>query len=188
MALAPIPSNVSPKEQIYMFSGGFNGIFSTGLKTMATELEKRGITAHSESWTVYNRSLKAIKNAYTDDRQPGPVVLAGHSLGCVTAMRLANQLTDAGIPVDLVLLFDPASPSPVPKGVRKLINYKALGQNDNRGNYQPGPGFDGEIVNINTRTLPELGRSNHWNIVNQPALQERVVQEIVRVVRGRRRV
>ena len=100
-------------------------------------------------------------------------------------MRLANQLTAEGIPVDLVILFDPISPSPVPKDVQKLINYRASSRADNRGDYKPGPGFKGKIVNLDIRTLPGLGRASHWNMVNQPALQERVVQEIVGVVRQR---
>lgn len=187
IALASRSAEAVSKEQVYMFRGGFNGVFSTGINTMAAKLGKRGITAHSENWSAFNSSLKAIKKAYADNRTVA-VVLVGHSLGGPTAMSLANQLTAVGIPVDLVILFDPIGPSPVPKGVRKLINYQASVRKDYRGDYKPGPGFNGEIVNMNIRTLPELSQSSHWNIVNQPALQERAVQEIVRVVRGRRRV
>jgi len=182
MALASKPAGAVSTEQVYMFRGGFNGVFSTGINVMAAELEKKGITVHAESWSAGASSLNAIKASYAANGRSGPVVIAGHSLGAFTAMGLANQLSAKGIPVDLVILFDPLSPSAIPTGVRKLINYRASGRKGDGGNSEPGPRSNGNIVNVDIRTLPELGQANHWNIVNQPALQKLAVQEIVRVV------
>lgn len=170
-------------EQIYMFRGGFNGVFSTGINDMAAELGKKGITAHPVSWSAANSSMKAIKRGYAANGRSGPIVLVCHSLGCDKVIWLANRLIAEGMPVDLVIMLDPLADSPVPKGVQKLINYYVSSHTERRGDFEPGPGFNGRIVNIDIRTLPELGRANHWNIANQPALQELVVQEIVRVVR-----
>jgi len=167
-----------PAAQIYMFRGGFNGIFSTGITDMAAELRRRGIPAQDLSWAASNSSLSRIKKAAERNPQAGPIILAGHSLGAGSVISMADELTRVGIPVDLVIVFDPLGASRVPKGVRKLINFKASGSKANPGSFRPGKGFDGRIVNVDIRNLPELGKASHWNIVNQQALQDRVIREI----------
>lgn len=122
-------------------------------------------------------SQYAIKQAYKKD-VAHPIILAGHSPGADTALIIAGNLTRAGIPVDLVIVFDPLGSSTVPKGVRKFINFKASGSKNNPGGFKPGPGFNGKIVNVDIRTLPSLKKASHWNIVNQKKLQQRVVNEI----------
>jgi fermentation-respiration switch protein FrsA (DUF1100 family) len=164
--------------QIYMFRGGFNGIFSTGITDMAAELRRRGVPAQDLSWAASNSSLSRIKKAVAHNPQAGPIILAGHSLGAGSVISMAEELTRVGIAVDLVIVFDPLGASRVPKGVRKLINFKASGSKANPGGFRPGKGFDGQIVNVDIRNLPELGKSSHWNIVNQRALQQRVIREI----------
>ncbi len=175
-------SSAHDDAQIYMFTGGFNGIFSTGVHDMASELRKKGVPAKALSWTKKGSSQYAIKQAYKKNRAR-PIILAGHSFGADTALSIADGLTSAGIPVDLVIVFDPLGSATVPKGVKKFINYKASGSKKNPGSFKPGPGFNGKIVNVDIRTLPGLDRASHWNIVNQQNLQKRVVDEIAATYR-----
>ncbi|AKH99770.1 hypothetical protein IMCC20628_01053 [Hoeflea sp. IMCC20628] len=172
--------NVAKKSaaQIFMFRGGFNGIFSTGITDMAEELRRRGIPAQDLSWAASNSSLSKIKQAYVRNPNAGPIILAGHSLGAGSVISMAYELTRAGITVDLVIVFDPLGATSVPKGVRKLVNFKASGNKVNQGGFRPGKGFDGRIVNVDIRNLPELSKASHWNIVNQQALQDQVFREI----------
>lgn len=167
----------SSNAQIYLFRGGFNGYFSTGINDMTATLREQGVPARSVSWSAENSALFNIKRAYRSGRA-GPIILAGHSLGAETVIKMARNLSDAGIPVDLVIVFDALGTAEVPKGVQRFVNYKARGRKSNPGSFKPGPGFDGQIVNVDIRTLPDLSRASHWNIVNQKALQQLAVEEI----------
>ena len=165
------------RAQIYMYRGGFNGVFSTGINEMAADLNSKGVPAKAVSWSAKDKTLAQIRAA----RAKGgarPIILVGHSLGASVVIAMANDLTEAGIPVDLVITLDPLYATTVPKGVRRFVNFKASGSKDNPGRFSPGPGFDGEIVNVDVRNLPKLEKSSHWNIVNQSDLQTRVMREI----------
>lgn len=180
----PTPSAASVAEvstgsaQIYMFRGGFFGVFSTGITDMATELRRRGVPAQDVNWSDHSSSLAKIKKSISANPKSRPIILAGHSLGASTALSMARDLTSDNIAVDLVIVFDSLGSSTVPKGVRKLISFKASGNKDNPGSFRPGKGFNGSIHNVDIRILPDLEKSNHWNIVNQKELQQRVFSEI----------
>ena len=170
------------EAQIYLFRGGFNGYFSTGINDMTMALREQGVPATALSWSSEGSALFRIKRAYRNG-EAGPIILAGHSLGAEAVIKMARNLTDAGIPVDLVIVFDALGTAKVPKGVERFVNYKASGRKSNPGNFKPGPGFDGKIVNVDIRTLPQLDRASHWNIVNQERLQQLAVEEIAKAYR-----
>ncbi len=172
------PRNNRSDAQIYLFRGGFFGVFSTGITHMATELRRRGVPAQDLSWGASNASLDKIRKSVAANPRAGPIILAGHSLGASSVIGMARKLTREDIEVDLVIVFDPLGSTRVPNGVRKLINFKASGKKSNPGGFEPGPGFNGEIVNVDIRNLPDLDQSGHFNIVNQAALQRRVIREI----------
>lgn len=164
--------------QIYMFRGGFNGVFSTGITDMARELRTRSVPAQDLSWAASTTTLSKIKKVAAVNPKARPIILAGHSLGANSVIGMAHALTRDNIEVDLVIVFDSLGSTRVPKGVGKLINFKASGSKKNPGTFRPGPGFTGQIVNVDVRNLPGLDKSSHWNIVNQEKLQQRVVREI----------
>lgn len=176
-----------PTAQIYMFRGGFNGIFSTGITEMAAELRRRGVPAQDLSWAASGSSLAKIRKAVADNPKTGPIILAGHSLGAGSVLTMAESLGQSGITVDLIILFDPLSSAKVPGNVRKLVNFKASGNKNNPGGFKPGAGFNGKIVDVDIRNLPDLDSASHWNIVNQQALQKRVIREIETTYRRWRR-
>lgn len=181
-AAAPAAADIVLSErstaQIYMFRGGFNGVFSTGISDMASELRRKGIPVHDLSWSASNGSLSEIKKAVSHNPRSGPIILVGHSLGAGSAITMAEELTNAGITVDLMIVFDSLGATRVPKGVRRFVSFKASGNKNKPGSFRPGKGFNGQIVNIDVRTLPGLDESSHWNIVNQKVLQKRVIREI----------
>ncbi len=183
---APQANAAQPDAQIYLFRGGFNGYFSTGINDMTQALRDRGVPATALSWSGENGALYRIRRAY-ESGNAGPIILAGHSLGAESVIKMARKLTESGIPVDLVIVFDALGSAEVPKGVRRFVNYKASGRKSNPGNFKPGPGFDGKIVNVDIRTLPDLDKASHWNIVNQEGLQDLAVNEIATVYRRRSR-
>ena len=173
----------SSKPQIYFLRGGFAGVFSTGLDDIAKELDKDGIPARVTSWTSARSVTAKISRAYAADKSAGPVILAGHSLGAGAVIDIARHLTEKGVPVDLLIVFDTLGAPPVPKGVAKFISFKASGNKKSSGRFHGAPGFNGKIVNIDIRTLPGLDDSTHWNMVFKKDLQARVMKEIETVLR-----
>lgn len=166
------------RAQVYMLRGGFGDLFSSGINDMAEDLRAQGIPAHALSWTNEKTVLAAIEKAYAENGS-GPIILVGHSLGAGASLRISRTLTEDGIPVDLVIAMDALGTPRVSKGVRRFISYKASGDKDNPGDFKGAPGFDGRIVNVDIRNLPDLEAAGHWSMVQQEALQERVMRDIV---------
>ena len=165
-----------------MLRGGFGDLFSSGINDMAADLRKHGVPAHALSWTNEKAVLSKIERAYAGNRQ-GPIILVGHSLGAGASFRIARSLTADGIPVDLVIVMDSLNAPPVPKGVRRFISYKASGDQSNPGGFKAGPGFTGRLVNVDVRNLPDLENAGHFTMVQQEALQQRVMREILTAYR-----
>jgi hypothetical protein len=75
------------------------------------------------------------------------VVLIGHSLGANATIEAADELDRQNIPIALIVTFDPTKSHLVPGNVLRLVNFY---QNNGFGRrLSPGPGFHGELTNIN---------------------------------------
>ena len=179
----PLPATQKvDSAQVYMFRGGLGDLFSSGINDMAAELRSQGVPAHALSWTNEGAVLSKIEKAYAQNKQ-GPIILVGHSLGAGASNRIARSLTADGIPVDLVIVMDSLATPPVPKGVQQFVNYKASGNRNDPGGFRAGPGFDGRLVNIDIRNLPELENAGHFSMVQQDALQQRIMNDILAAYR-----
>ncbi len=162
------------QPEIYLLRG-FGDVFSTGLDEMGERLAARGIEAHVDSHTASGTVARTI---IADARRGrvGPVILIGHSLGANGAIRIAEQLQEAGIKVDLLVSLAATSPHPVPANVRRAVNYyfKTHGWGEP---LVAGPGFHGRLLNKDYSDKAEVG---HFNIDKQKAVQN----EILGLVRG----
>ena len=74
------------------------------------------------------------------------VVFIGHSLGANATFDVANALDRQNIPVELIVTFDATNPQPVPKNVLHFVNFYQ--ENGFGKRVSPGPGFQGELTNI----------------------------------------
>ncbi len=162
--------------EVYMIRGFLN-VFSDGMNQMAKRLRSAGIKAKAvsaESWESVGddiiRRAKAKKVSY-------PIVLAGHSLGGVSAPKLANKLGAAGVPVALVIGLDPGFPQPPAfrKGARQVLNYKLPGGK----RYRKGSGFKGSIRHID---VSKYG-TDHVGIDKNPRVQAIVIKQIRKTVK-----
>lgn len=176
----------SERAQIYLFRGAFFGVFSTGLDNVADMLEAKNIKVNVVSWTAQGAVTSRIKSLHRSGKPVGPVIIGGHSAGAGSVVGAMRELTDAGITVDLAMVFDSLGASPVPKGVRKFISFKASGNKKKAGSYTAAPGFNGKLVNIDIRTQPGMENANHFDIVNQKALEKRIAREIETAYRRHR--
>ena len=106
------------------------------------------------------------------------VVLVGHSLGANAVIGIAERLGEAGIAVDYMATFAATAPDPVPRNVRRVVNYYFA----TNGWGEPlvaGPGFAGSLSN---RDFSRSAKVGHFNIDKQRPLQAEVVREVLRTL------
>jgi predicted esterase len=157
--------------RVYLVRGWF-GVFSTGLDTMAEELQSKGIKAEA----IGHLEWKSTVSKIVSDKAAGEtsrLVLVGHSQGANNAIDMARELEKHRISVDLVITLVPFLQDPVPSNVVRALNY-----------YQdPGwgspliadPGSKTEIVNINLQGDAGIF---HINIDKDAKIQAEVVGAI----------
>lgn len=171
-------ANAEPHPHVYLFRG-LADVFSTGMDTLADELNKQGVYATSHSHTDW-KEIAERANADYKAKKEKPIILIGHSLGADAAMEMADYLGDKGVPVALVVPFDATQSFPVPGNVARVINFT---QRD-YAQMRPGPGFRGLLNNIDLSANHDIG---HLNIDKSPELHARVLTEVLTVL-GRRLV
>src|SRR5580700_10317424 len=155
---------------------GLGDIFSRGMDTLTDKLNRQGYSARVYSTNGWQAVAQRIAADYGRGRQD-IVVLIGHSLGANATIQLANALDRSNIPVDLIVNFDGTEPQRVPKNVEHLVNFY---QNNGFGKrLSPGPGFTGELNNIDLTADANL---SHTTIDKSPRLHAQVIAKIVDIV------
>lgn len=172
------------KAQVFVMRGGLGGVFSTGMNQLQHTLESDyKIKAESTVWyKAHELSQYIIKN-YGTRELPGPVILAGHSLGANEQIKVAKNLFKANIPVSLLITIDAVSPLKIPPNVKHVVNI-----------YRPSfvPMFSGlkvkaidpemtRIENINVATLKKL-HVNHFTIDKNDGVQKIMLENVLAAV------
>src|SRR5580658_5661302 len=169
------PAPTAAQVQIDLFRG-LADIFSRGMDTLTDKLNRQGYSARVYSTNGWQAVAQRIAADYGRGRQD-IVVLIGHSLGANATIQLANALDRSNIPVDLIVTFDATEPQRVPKNVEHLVNFY---QNNGFGKrLSPGPGFTGELNNIDLTADANL---SHTTIDKSPRLHAQVIAKIVDIV------
>jgi len=161
------------RAHVYLFRG-LADVFSTGMDTLADELNKRGVLATSHSHVDWKSIADKAAANYKSGKE-GPIILIGHSLGADAVMEMADYLGDKGVPVALVVPFDSTQSFPAPGNVARVLN---LTQRD-YAYVRPGPGFRGTLRNVDLSSDQDI---NHLNIDKSPQLHARVIAEVLAVV------
>jgi thioesterase domain-containing protein len=152
-------ASAEPHPHVYLFRG-LADVFSTGMDTLADELNKQGVHATSHSHTDWKEIAERAIADYKAKKEK-PIILIGHSLGADAAMEMADYLGDKGVPVALVVPFDATQSFPVPGNVARVINFT---QRD-YAQMRPGPGFRGLLINIDLSANHDIGHLNIDNVV-----------------------
>ena len=173
------PSPQDNKGRVVLLRGLMN-IFSTGLNELGNKLTDAGYAASVHNHTEWYALAEELAEQARDQRLLRPLGVAGHSLGGDDAIRLTTALGKAGIPVDLLITFDPVMTGTVPVGPRQVMNFFQTTGLWGRA-LRPGPGFDGTIENIpiNSGLLV-----NHFNIEKDPMLHARVLARLETMHQG----
>ncbi|MDF2617797.1 MAG: hypothetical protein K0S00_456 [Xanthobacteraceae bacterium] len=164
----------SQQPRVYLLRGLAN-IFSLGMDDLTAKLNARGIKASVHSYAdLQALSNYAIEQA-TQGKRATPVIIIGHSLGADAAVYMGNRLTGAGVPVPLVVTFDPVNMTVASAKIGKVVNYYQAGGS---GKPVSGP----RVENID---LTSSGALSHFNIDKAAELHNRVIAMIQRPVRSR---
>jgi hypothetical protein len=161
----------------YLFRG-FMNVFSLGMDSLGSELERRGISS-----TVYNHLMwsavadEAIRN-YKSGRTH-TIIAVGHSSGADAVASFVERLGSQGVPVALAVSLDDGSSLTLTSGqVGKFVNLYISGGALGGGIYRKGPRFSGPLINIDLAKNPSFRRYtdlDHMNIDKQPAVHRMVM-------------
>ena len=101
---------------------GFIGIWSYGIDHLGDKINEAGVRAavfQEDQWTnVRDRIIEVYKNNPNHE----PIVLVGHSYGADDVVRIARDLKDQNIEIDLVITLDPVTPPSVPSNIKLCYN------------------------------------------------------------------
>jgi hypothetical protein len=171
---------------------GLLDVFSLGLNDLAERLRREGIDAMPLSGPRWRTLEREIDRAKRQGDLQGPLILIGHSHGADNAVRMARNLRQRNIQVELLVLLDATSPPAVPRNVTRCLHlYRptVLGYllpfvfagnpvEAEEGNTRT------EIVNtIVSREIfgPVAARIGHFNIDASVPVHDVVVKEVLRI-------
>lgn len=177
MAVALLGCNCAfAQTQVYLLRGWF-GIFSTGMDTMAEELQGKGIKAEAIGHLAWRSAVaKVVKERSAG--KTGRLVLIGHSQGGNNVIDMARELEAHKIVVDLLITLAPFLQDPVPSNVARAVNYY---QSPGWGSPLTAvPDFKGELSNID---LGSDAGTFHVNIDKNPKVQAEIVGAIAAMPR-----
>ncbi|WP_258738889.1 hypothetical protein [Ancylobacter mangrovi] len=140
---------------------------------LTEKLKARGIDASVHSYVDWKTLAdQAIAEAKENGsrRRPAPVIIIGHSLGADAAVYMGNKVSAAGVPVPLVVTFDPVTPTVASAKIGKVVNYY---QGGGSGKPVSGPRVD----NIDLTGTPSL---SHFTIDKAADLHAKVIAMIVK--------
>jgi hypothetical protein len=165
------------RPYVYLLRGLLN-VFSLGMDDLAAKLQRRGIAANVYEYGQWESLCQDAAARWHSSRTQ--IIIVGHSLGADTVIYMANRLGQMGIPVALVVAFDPVHPVPLTGGTTaRFVNlYQS---NNGWGAAVPrGAGFRGELSNVDLRSRPDI---SHTSIDKSARLHEIVIGRILGIGR-----
>ncbi len=166
-------------EEVYVLRGAFD-VFSAGMNQMTKRMQARGVNAKAYSNGRWSGLADDIIKRNARGAVSYPIVILGHSVGGQEASQMANKLNQAGVPVKLVVGFDPgfAAPQPFRYGSTSVVNFYI--PNQPRGNpYRSASGFSGSINNVD---ITQFTNADHVAIDKDPKIQARALAVVYAAV------
>ncbi|HWK86998.1 MAG TPA: LysM peptidoglycan-binding domain-containing protein [Xanthobacteraceae bacterium] len=182
MDASSAPGTQQGRGHVYLIRGLIGEVFSRGLDSLAEKIQRQGIpaTVHS-SYSTGALAEEVIQNYR---REPGPVILIGHSTGGDAAISIAQQLRASNIPVGIIFGFDPTPiAGQVPDNVELFINLFQKTNPIGGGVVKSGGGFNGRLINIDLREHSDIV---HITLDKSSRIHNAVVEEIIGYVSAAR--
>jgi alpha/beta hydrolase family protein/LysM domain-containing protein len=179
-AVAPQPPAspaIEPHGRAYLFRGALGPIFSRGMDRLTERLEHAGIKADVYEFTICRLIADQAVADYRAD--PAPIVLIGHSMGGLCALKFAEILQAENIRVSLVVTVDPAHASPsVPLNVDRFINIFLSDNVLGGGDVKPVQGYQGHYASFDLKKHDEV---THINIDKMVSIHAQLVDMVVQL-------
>jgi len=168
---------IEPRGRAYLFRGIAGLIYSRGMDKLAERINRAGMTASVDTYLMWR---PVVDNAIRDYRRdPAPITIIGHSAGGDAALGFAETLNAAGIPVALLVTYDPTRIADnVPPNVERYINIYQSRSIMGGGDVVAGRGFHGHYASVN---LSEHYEIVHVNIEKADGVQEQLVAKIAQL-------
>ncbi|HVS70993.1 MAG TPA: hypothetical protein VHQ47_07040 [Phycisphaerae bacterium] len=171
---------------------GWLGIFSTGMDRLAEEIDNQ---VGAPAVSVADEEWRRLKGWIIQEKEKGkfdnePLVLLGHSWGADDMIRVAQDLQEKHINVDLLILIDPVTPPPIPTNVKRAYCvYKSHPVTDSVPFWRgvPATVVDPKatpLTNIDLRTTDvgfDTTDIDHINIEKSAGVHDMVMQQIKQV-------
>ena len=161
------------RPYVYLLRGLLN-VFSLGMDDLAAKLQRRGVAAGVYEYGEWESLCQDAAARWRSARTQ--IVIVGHSLGGDSVIYMANRLGQMGVPVALVVAFDPVHPVPLTGGTTaRFVNlYQS---NNGWGAAVPrGSGFHGELSNVDLRSRADI---SHTSIDKSARLHEIVIGRVL---------
>jgi hypothetical protein len=166
-----------PRGRAYLFRGMVGLIYSRGMDKLAERINRIGVPASVDTYLMWRPVADAAISDYR--RDPEPIILIGHSMGGDSVVAFAETLNAAGIPVSLLVTYDPTRiADDVPPNVRRYINIYQSHSIMGGGHVTAGHGFHGHYASVD---LTDHGEIIHINIEKTDSVQEQLVAKIARL-------
>ncbi len=179
--VAPPPQAVDkitqPRGRAYLFRGVAGLIYSRGIDTLAARIRRIGIPASVGTYLLWRPTADDAIRDYR--RDPQPITLIGHSMGGDCVLDFAEMLNQAGIPVSLLVTYDPTRiADDVPPNVQRYINIYQSSNFMGGGNVVQGSRFHGHYASYNLKDHAEIV---HINIEKADRIHEQLVAKIAQL-------
>jgi LysM domain-containing protein len=166
-----------PHGRAYLFRGVAGLIYSRGIDQLAARIKRTGIPASVGTYLLWRPTADEAIRDYR--RDPQPITLIGHSMGGDCVLDFAEMLNQAGIPVSLLVTYDPTRiADDVPPNVERYINIYQSSNFMGGGNVVGGSRFHGHYASYNLKDHAEIV---HINIEKADRIQEQLVAKIAQL-------
>jgi pimeloyl-ACP methyl ester carboxylesterase len=171
--------SIHSTAHVYLLRGLMN-VFSLGMDELAAKIRAQGIIATVHNHADYEALADEAARNYKAGEE-GPIIIIGHSLGADAAVYMANRLGALGVPVKLVVPFDPVDPTAAGGNIARVVNLyisDGVGRSVTRG-----PGFHGVLENIDLTGRIDVG---HISIDKSSRLHQQVLGYVLEAVHAGR--
>jgi hypothetical protein len=173
----PAETGTQPRGRAYLFRGVAGLIYSRGIDKLAARIRRTGVEASVGTYLLWRPTADEAIRDYR--RDPQPITLIGHSMGGDTVLDFAEMLNQAGIPVGLLVTYDPTRiADDVPPNVQRYINIYQSSNFMGGGNVVQGSRFHGHYASYNLKDHTEI---IHINIEKDDRIQEQLVTKIAQL-------
>jgi len=162
--------------QVYLLKG-LADIFSSGMDFLQAKLRARGIVGEVRSHADADELADSATMKWHGGAR-GPIIIIGHSLGADAAIRMAQRLGEAGVPVALLVTFSPVDSAPASANVARAVNY-FQSASAWHGQITRGAGFRGALENVDLAEAPGI---THFNIEKAERLHAATIAKVLALI------